>query len=189
MSLSFYTPGRNCTLFSTDFPQEKEFNSPFYGQVSLQTVTFYYSVLQHKQSYTTYRYRAYAEEGKTLRSPCKTPRMRENDCCVVSQGPETSERWENGGINVHRSSANAEESFPCVLTCASSPCSQSSDSVPGDALLFFKAAVLTLQRVPDFLLMSHRVVYPCLLIAWGNFPVTCCQSHNGITAYSVSISF
>lgn len=104
MSLPIYTPVRNHTLFSTDFPQEK-FNSLVYGQVSLQTVIFYYSGLKHKQSYTTFKYRAYVEEGKTLSSPCKTRGMRENGCSVVSQGSETSERWEN---EVHRSSANAQ---------------------------------------------------------------------------------
>lgn len=58
-----------------------------------------------------------------------------------------------------------------------------------ELLFFFKAAVLTLQRVEDFHLMNYRVIYPCLLIAWRNFFVTCFQSHNGVISYSMSVRF
>jgi len=67
------------------------------------------------------------------------------------------------------------------LPADSDPCSQSTDCLQSpEILFFFKAAVLTPQRVPDFHLMSYSVIYPYLLIAWKHFSMTCFQSRSGI---------
>lgn len=89
-----------------------------------------------------------------------------------------------------------DHSYVCShLSADSDPSSESTGlfSVPRAALFYLftylKAAVLIVQRVPDFNLMSYRLSYPSLLIAWRDFSMSYFQSRSGIIPYSVSVKF